>query len=70
MARNMAAYLSDVMAHVETHPVNRESGLPPESPAVFERPDRGYQRLPARLREWIRNRVHANPKVSHWLLSR
>jgi glycosyltransferase involved in cell wall biosynthesis len=70
MAQNMAAFLIDVMAHATIHPAKREPGLPPETPLIFKQPSRGYQRLPQELREWIRNRVHANPKLSHWLLSR
>ena len=70
MARNMAAFLSDVMTHAATHPALRESGMPPQTPAVYAQPARGYQRLPAGLREWIRNRVCASPRLSHWLLSR
>jgi glycosyltransferase involved in cell wall biosynthesis len=70
MARNMAAYLRDVMAHAETHPAKRKCGLPPETPASSMRTARGYQKLPAGMREWIRNCVHMNPRFSHWLLSR
>ncbi len=70
MARNLAAYLSDVIAHTITCAPQRKSGMPPESAVAFEKPTRGYQRLPAGIRDWIRDRVHAHPKVSYWLLSR
>jgi glycosyltransferase involved in cell wall biosynthesis len=70
MACKMAVFLSDVMAHAKTQPAMRESGLPAESAADGAPPARGYQRLPAGLREWIRNRVCANPRLSYWLLSR
>jgi glycosyltransferase involved in cell wall biosynthesis len=70
MARNMAGFLVDVMAHSETHPACRETGGPPETPAVYRQPASGYQRLPKGLRVWIRNRVCASPRFSHWLLNR
>lgn len=70
MARNLAAFLAEVLAHAETCPTQRETGMPPETPAVYGPPARGYQRLPAGLREWIRNRVCANPRLSYWLLNR
>ena len=37
---------------------------------ICAHPARGYQRLPAGLREWIRNRVCSSPRLSHWLLNR
>jgi glycosyltransferase involved in cell wall biosynthesis len=70
MARNMVAYLAAVLINAKTHPAARESGMPPETPAVYAQPARGYQRLPAGLREWIRNRVYASQRLSHWLLRR
>jgi glycosyltransferase involved in cell wall biosynthesis len=70
MARNMTAFLSDVMGHAETHLARRETGLPPETPLVYARPRRGYQLLPAGMREWIRNTVCASPRLSHWWLNR
>ena len=70
MAMNLAAFLNDVLAHAEKHPAKRETGMPPETPAIYEQPNRGYQRMPEGLREWIRNCVHANPRLSHWLLNR
>lgn len=70
MARDMATFLTEVIAHAEEHPAKRESGMPAETPAVFRQPDRGYQILPPELREWVRNRLHANPRLSHWVLSR
>jgi hypothetical protein len=69
MAGNMAEFLADVMAHAESHPARRESGLPPETPAARVRLARGYQRLPAGLREWIRNQVGARPRLCHWWLN-
>jgi glycosyltransferase involved in cell wall biosynthesis len=70
MSKNLALYLSEVLAYADTHPAKRESGLPPETQAIYTRPSRGYQRLPAGLREWIRNRVCSNPRLSRWLLNR
>ncbi len=70
MARNLAGFLTDVLAHAETHPVRREQGLPPETPPIYLRPARGYQRLPTGLCEWIRNRVCAHPRLSYWWLNR
>ena len=70
MGQNMANFLTDVIAHAETHPANRECGMPPETPAIDTPSPHGYQRLPASLREWIRNCVCASPRLSYWLLNR
>jgi glycosyltransferase involved in cell wall biosynthesis len=70
MSKKLASFLGAVLTHAEIHPAKRESGLPPETPATYTRPSRGYQRLPAWLRGWIRNRVGARPRLSHWLLNR
>jgi glycosyltransferase involved in cell wall biosynthesis len=70
MSANLTAFLRDVMDHAERQPSLREEGLPPEEPAVHYRPARGYQRLPAGLRTWIRNWVCARPRLSYWLLNR
>jgi glycosyltransferase involved in cell wall biosynthesis len=70
MSQNLATFLNDVVTHAESHPAKRESGLPPETSATHTRPSRGYQRLPAGLREWIRNQVGASPRLCHWLLNR
>jgi hypothetical protein len=69
MAQNMAQFITDVTARAENHPAKRESGMPPETPPIYVPRPRGYQRLPEGLRVWIRNRVCASPKLSHWLLS-
>lgn len=70
MSANLTAFLRDVMDHGEGLQVLREPGLPPEEPAFHHRPARGYQRLPAGLRSWIRNWVCARPRLSYWLLNR
>ena len=70
MSQNLTTYLGDVMDQAESSPATREPGLPLESAATIAGSRRGYQRLPAGFRDWIRNRVHSNPHVSHWLLSR
>ena len=69
MARNLAEFLADVMTHAETNPAQRETGRPPETPTAYKQPARGYQRLPEGLRVWIRDRVCASPRFSHWLLN-
>jgi len=70
MASNLTVFLNDVMAHAGSYPAKRESGLPPETSATYAQPSRGYQRLPAGLREWIRNQIGASPRLSYWLLNR
>lgn len=70
VTNNLGAFLTDVMTHSDRHPPKRELGMPPETPAIYAQPPRGYQRLPAALREWIRNQVGASPRLSYWLLSR
>ena len=70
MSRNMAAFLGDVWEHAAQYPAERETGLPPEMPAAYAQPARGYQRLPLGLREWFRNAVCASPRLSYWLLNR
>ena len=70
MSKNLADFLNDVMAHAKKNPAKRQEGMPSEESATNMRPALCYQRLPERLRVWIRNRVHANPRLSHWLLSR
>jgi len=67
MARNMIAFLSAVIVSARIFPAVRESGMPS---AGDKKLNRGYHRLPSGLPEWIRNQVHAHPKISHWLLSR
>jgi len=70
MSGNLAAFIDDVLVHAKHHPAHREEGLPTEQPATAARPPRGYQRLPERVRVWIRNKICASPKFSYWLLSR
>jgi glycosyltransferase involved in cell wall biosynthesis len=70
MASNLAAFLNDVMAHAKSHPAKRQEGMPPETPATYTRPSRGYQRLPTGLREWLRNIIGSNAKLCYWYLSR
>ena len=70
MAGNLSAYLNDVLINAESHPAKREKGMPPEEPANYERQAKGYQRLPAGVREWIRNQIGASPRLSYWLLNR
>ena len=70
MARNMAGFLADVAEHSARHPSIRQPGLPPETPKTYAATPRGYQRLPEWLREWIRNKVGASPRLSYWLLNR
>lgn len=67
MGGNLKAFLRDVMAHAPGHPATREVGLPPETPVLYQRPRRGYQRLPAGLRGVIRNWVCAKPRLANWL---
>jgi glycosyltransferase involved in cell wall biosynthesis len=69
MSSNMSSFLFDVMAHAKNHPAKRQEGVPEEEPATYKSA-RGYQRLPAGLREWIRNRIGANPRLSYWILNR
>jgi len=70
MSQNLAAFLADVLAHGETRPTRREAGRPPETPAIYSPPARGYQLLPAGLRDWIRIRVCSLPRLSYWWLNR
>lgn len=70
MARNLVAFLADVLMHAKVHLPLRELGTPPETPAVYVQRASGYGWLPHGLRTWIRNCVYKNPKVAHWLLSR
>ncbi len=70
MARNLIAFLDTVMTFSGSRLAQRQSGLPPETPAIHQRAPRGYQRLPEGMREWIRNQVGSNPKLSYWLLNR
>jgi glycosyltransferase involved in cell wall biosynthesis len=70
MARNVVSFLSDVLIHAKTHPAARESGMPPETPAVYAQPARGYQRLPKGLRAWLRNAIGTNARLCYWYLNR
>ena len=70
MALNLAAFVNDVAVNAERHPARRQNGLPAEEPASYQRPARGYQRLPVSLRLWIRNAIGSNAKLCHWLLNR
>jgi glycosyltransferase involved in cell wall biosynthesis len=70
MARNMAAFLTDILAHAETHPAKREAGSPPEVPAHFVPAAKGYQRIHPRIREALRNFVGARPRLCFWWLNR
>jgi glycosyltransferase involved in cell wall biosynthesis len=70
MARNFLAFLTHVRAHAQSHPARREIGMPPELPEGYVPPRCGYQRLPEWLRERIRNRIGASPRLCYWLLNR
>jgi glycosyltransferase involved in cell wall biosynthesis len=70
MAENMAAFLRDVNTHAEGQPSRRDAGMPAEMPVTYAKAAHGYQRLPEGVRGWIRNCVHANPRLSYWLLNR
>lgn len=70
MCANLSGFLLDVMKHAAQQPARREAGMPPEEPAIHAAPARGYQRLPAGLRESIRNSICARPRLSYWLLNR
>lgn len=70
MAKNLAAFLGAVLDHAKNHPAHRKSGLPPETPAADIRPARGYRKLSKSLREWMRNRVGASPRLAYWLINR
>ncbi len=70
MAQNLVALINDMMAHAERQPAQRQEGLPAAEPVTSPGAARGYQKLPAGLREWIRNHAHAHPRFSHWLLNR
>ena len=70
MAKNLASFLTVVLAHARNHPTHRKPDLPPETPMAYIHPARGYQKLSKNLREWIRNRVGACPRLSYWLINR
>lgn len=70
MSANLSEFMSDVIKHAAQQPAQREAGMPPEEPAIHAAPSRGYQRLPAGLREWVRNAICAHPRLSYWLLNR
>ena len=70
MALNMIDFLKEVQAHSECHPPRRETGMPPELPEAYMPKPRGYQRLPEWLRERIRNKIGACPRLCYWLLNR
>lgn len=70
MGARLAGFLRDVLEHAAKHPARRSAGVPAAEPAVYARPPRGYQRLPAGARGWIRNWVCARPRLSYWLLNR
>lgn len=70
MCANLSGFLRDVMEHAVQQPALREAGMPAEEPVIHAAPARGYQRLPAGLREWIRNSICARPRLSYWLLNR
>jgi glycosyltransferase involved in cell wall biosynthesis len=70
MASNLHDFLQRVQINARNHSSARQAGLPPEitvesSPQKFR-----YQRLPPPIREWLRNRVGACPRLSYWLLNR
>lgn len=70
MARNMTAFLTEVVAHSRDHAPRREIGTPSQLQETERSSSWGYQRLPASLRGRIRNWVCTSPKLSYWLLSR
>ena len=70
MSRNLATFLTDVMAHAARSPAKRENGVKPKAPVGCAERRRVYQRLPARLRGWIRNQVGKYPRLCHWWLDR
>jgi glycosyltransferase involved in cell wall biosynthesis len=70
MTQNLAAFLAEVLAHAKVSPAMREIGSPPGTPAKDVQPASKYAWLPPRLRNWIRDRVFASPKLACWLLNR
>lgn len=70
MAYNMVTFVDAVMKNSRTRPARRQVGLPAETPLRHSSSPRGYQRLPASLRQWICNRIGALPSLSYWWLNR
>lgn len=70
MADNLVQFVQDVLAHAESQPAQRKTGMPPATVATHVHKRRGYYRLPETVRIWIRNKVFSYPRLSYWLLSR
>jgi hypothetical protein len=66
----LCEFLEKVKAHAQDHPAERLPGLPPETASVTAKGRFNYQRLPPRLREWLRNTVSSSPRLSSWWLNR
>jgi glycosyltransferase involved in cell wall biosynthesis len=70
MSSNLATFLTDVMENASREPCTRLTGLPPEKADAGVSTPSGYQRLPASLRERIRDFVGSKPRLCYWLLNR
>jgi glycosyltransferase involved in cell wall biosynthesis len=70
MASSLSQFLFDVLEHAAATPAMRENGLPAKIPLIAEQAVRGYQLLPAGLRERVRNAIASHPRLCYWILNR
>lgn len=70
MSGNLAKLVQDVMLNAETRLAQRQQGQPPETPAVHVEYKRGYYRLSAKFRLWMRIKIFSYPRLSYWLINR
>jgi glycosyltransferase involved in cell wall biosynthesis len=68
MVAKLLEFLDQVQSNTRSHPADRHAGLPVETETETSRQKLHYRRLPPALREWVRNRIGASPRLSYWFL--
>jgi glycosyltransferase involved in cell wall biosynthesis len=70
VAKKMICVLEEIMGNSANVPARRKPGTLASDPQDLPQHARGYQRLPRRLREWMRYTICRNPRFSSWLLGK
>jgi len=69
MTQRLMEFIIKAAEDAAAHPPSRINALPPEQPESLGAP-RGFTRLPAGLRAWIRRTVYASPRLCRLVISR
>ena len=70
MAERMAEAVTSVVDSARVICSERRDGIPPLGEAQAAMRPRGYQRVPACVRAWLRRQMGIRPYLSYWLQNR